>query len=147
MDELSKIKSREIEYLYLDFDTPLPTPLITSPPGSGQFSPPEPPNLKKYGSPFLWPKWRKSIMTWISCAVTALAGYSAGEASPASTELTAEWGISLVVYNLAITIFCVGFGLAPMVLAPFSEINGRRPIFVISGIIFVGMQARSLRRI
>ncbi|OJJ79575.1 uncharacterized protein ASPGLDRAFT_77456 [Aspergillus glaucus CBS 516.65] len=96
-----------------------------------------PPNLKKYGSPFLWPKWRKSIMIWISCAVTALAGYSAGEASPASTELTAEWGISSVVYNLAITIFCVGFGLAPMVLAPFSEINGRRPIFVISGIIFV----------
>lgn len=147
MDEHSKTKSREIEYLYLDFDTSLPTPLITSPPGPGQSSPPELPNLKKYGSPFLWPKWRKSIMTWISCAVTALAGYSAGEASPASTELTAEWGISSVVYNLAITIFCVGFGLAPMVLAPFSEINGRRPIFVISGIIFVGMEARSSRRI
>lgn len=143
MDKSPKPKSREFEYLYLDFDTPLPTPLITLPSGPGQSSPPEPPNVKKYDSPFLWPKWRKSIMTWISCAVTALAGYSAGEASPASAELTAEWGISLVVYNLAITIFCVGFGLAPMVLAPFSEINGRRPIFIISGVIFVGMEACS----
>ncbi|RDW70534.1 uncharacterized protein DSM5745_08045 [Aspergillus mulundensis] len=76
-------------------------------------------------------------MTWISCGVTALAGYSAGEITPASTELTADWDISPVVYNLGITLFCVGFALAPMVLAPFSEINGRRPIFVASGILFV----------
>lgn len=78
-------------------------------------------------------------MTWLSCAATALAGYSAGEASPASSDLTDAWGIGKVVYNLSITIFCIGFGLAPMVLAPFSEINGRRPVFVASGVLFVGM--------
>ncbi|KAL2822897.1 major facilitator superfamily domain-containing protein [Aspergillus granulosus] len=128
---------QEIEYLYLDFDTPLPTPWITSPPGPGQSPPPEIPNLEKYTSPFLWPKWRKSMMTWISCAVTALAGYSAGEITPASGPLTEEWDISSVAYNLGITLFCIGFALAPMVLAPFSEINGRRPIFVASGILFV----------
>lgn len=129
----------EIKYVYLELDTPLPTPCITLPPGPGQSSPPAPPALEKYTSPFLWPKWRKSMMTWISCAVTALAGYSAGEVSPAADELTRKWGISAVVYNLTITLFCIGFALAPMVLAPFSEINGRRPIFVVSGIVFVGM--------
>ncbi|PLB46404.1 putative MFS multidrug transporter [Aspergillus steynii IBT 23096] len=127
----------EIEHLYLELETPLPTPLITAPPTTGQSPAPECPDLKQFTSPFLWPKWRKSMMTWIACGVTALAGYSAGEISPASTELTEKWGISSVVYNLGITIFCVGFALAPMVLAPFSEINGRRPIFVGSGIIFV----------
>ncbi|GKZ23877.1 hypothetical protein AbraIFM66951_010409 [Aspergillus brasiliensis] len=130
------VAAQEIEYLYLELETPLPTPLITAPPGPGQSPAPEPPSLEKYTSPFLWPKWRKWMMTWIACAVTALAGYSAGEVNPASTELTAEWGISAVVYNLSITIFCVGFALAPMVLAPFSEINGRRPIFVASGVLF-----------
>ena len=135
----SVIERQEIEYLYLELETPLPTPCITLPPGPSQSSPPEPPSLEKYTSPFLWPEWRKSMMTYISCAVTALAGYSAGEISPASDELTKEWGISSVVYNLAITIFCIGFALAPMILAPFSEINGRRPIFVASGILFVGM--------
>lgn len=69
----------------------------------------------------------------------SIAGYSAGEISPSSAELTKEWGISQVVYNLGITLFCIGFALAPMVLAPFSEINGRRPIFIASGILFVGM--------
>jgi hypothetical protein len=132
-------RDEEVEFLYLELDTPLPTPFITSPPGPGQSPAPECPDLKKYSSPFLWPKWRKSMMTWISCAVTALAGYSAGEISPSSAELTKEWGISPVVYNLGITLFCIGFALAPMVLAPFSEINGRRPIFIASGIVFVGM--------
>ncbi|KAI2794721.1 hypothetical protein POX_a01322 [Penicillium oxalicum] len=135
----SLVESQEVEYLYLDLETPLPTPCITLPPQPGQSPPPDAPSLEQYSSPFLWPKWRKSIMTWISCAVTALAGYSAGEASPASGELCREWSISPVVYNLSITLFCIGFALAPMVLAPFSEINGRRPIFVASGILFVAM--------
>ncbi|KAJ5899255.1 hypothetical protein N7495_003999 [Penicillium taxi] len=127
----------EIEHLYLELETPLPTPNITLPPASDQSPAPEAPNLEKYGSPFLWPEWRKTTMTCISCAVTGLAGYSAGEVSPASDELTKRWGISAVVYNLSITVFCIGFALAPMVLAPFSEINGRRPIFIASGVLFV----------
>lgn len=137
----SLVEPNEIEYLYLELETPLPTPCITLPPAAGQSAPPEAPSLEKYTSPFLWPRWRKWMMTWIACAVTALAGYSAGEVSPASSELCKEWGISSVVYNLSITIFCIGFALAPMILAPFSEINGRRPIFVVSGVVFVGMYA------
>ncbi|KAL4797997.1 major facilitator superfamily domain-containing protein [Aspergillus venezuelensis] len=130
-------QSQEIETLYLELDTPLPTPNISLPPGPGQSPPPQPPNLEKYISPFLWPKWRKSMMTWIACAVTMLAGYSAGEITPASNDLTEDWDIDAVTYNVGITIFCIGFALAPMVLAPFSEINGRRPIFVASGVLFV----------
>ncbi|KAJ5136380.1 Major facilitator superfamily domain general substrate transporter [Penicillium atrosanguineum] len=127
----------EIEYRYLELETPLPTPAITLPPGPSQSAPPDAPSLEEYTSPFLWPKWRKSMMTYIACAVTALAGYSAGEVSPAADELCKEWGVSSVVYNLSITLFCIGFALAPMVLAPFSEINGRRPIFIASGVLFV----------
>lgn len=137
--DCSLAEPMEIEYRYLELETPLPTPAITLPPGPGQSAAPDAPSLEKYTSPFLWPKWRKSMMTYIACAVTALAGYSAGEVSPASEELCKEWGVSSVVYNLSITIFCIGFALAPMVLAPFSEINGRRPIFIASGVLFVGV--------
>jgi MFS family permease len=68
-----------------------------------------------------------------------MSAYAAGEYTPPADELTAKWGVSRVVYNLGITLFCLGFGIAPMVLAPFSEINGRRPIFVSSGVVFTGM--------
>ena len=127
------------EYRYLEFHTPLPTPLVALPPGPGQSPPPEPPNLETFTSPFGWSQWRKTWMTWISCAVTLLAGLSAGEASSASSIFAEKWNVSLVVANLSITIFCVGFALAPMVLAPLSELQGRRPIFLASGVVFIGM--------
>ncbi|KAL2216745.1 putative MFS multidrug transporter [Thermoascus aurantiacus ATCC 26904] len=133
----TEITPQEIEYLYLTFETPLPTPAgISSPPQPGQSPPPECPDLKPYTSPFLWSSTRKTVITWISCAVTALAGYSAGEYAPATPVLSPWWNVSHVVCNLGITVFCIGFAIAPMVLAPFSEINGRRPMFVSSGILF-----------
>lgn len=131
---------QDIEHLYLDFETPLPNPMgISSSPRPGQSPPPSPPNLKKYTSPFLWSKPRKTIITMISCCVTALSAYAAGEYTPPSEELTAKWHVSKVAYNVGITLFTLGFGIAPMVLAPFSEINGRRPIFVASGLVFTGV--------
>lgn len=137
-DQCQNVSRQEIKYLYLDFHTALPTPRIALPPGPGQLPPPEQPCLKKYTSPYLWPKWRKSMLACISCISTAIAGYSTGEISPAAEESSNQWGISSVVYNLGITIFCIGFALTPMVIAPFSEVNGRRPVFIASGILFTG---------
>lgn len=139
LDEKGKtIEPEEIEYLYLNFDTPLPTPAGISSPQPGQLPPPEVPNLKQFMSPFLWSKGHKAMVTWISCAVTALAAFAAGEFNPESKILCREWKISTVVYELGITVFTTGFAIAPMVLAPFSEINGRRPMFISSGILFTG---------
>lgn len=135
-DPKTAIQQQEVELLYLDFDTDLPTPVLTS--GSSQQEPPQPPNLTPYTSPFLWSKPRKTVITIISCCVTALSAYAAGEYTPPSNELMARWGVGKVVYNLGITLFTLGFGIGPMVLASFSEINGRRPIFVASGLVFTG---------
>lgn len=126
----------EIEYLYLTFETPLPHPVGIASPQPGQAAPPPCPDLTKYASPFLWSESRKTVVTMISCGVTAMSAYAAGEYTPPSDELTRKWGISKVVYNLGITLFTLGFGIAPMVLAPFSEINGRRSIFILSGLVF-----------
>ncbi|KAF7597266.1 hypothetical protein BBP40_008108 [Aspergillus hancockii] len=128
--------SRDIEHLYLQFDTPLPHPVGISSPQLGRTSPPPCPNLANYASPFLWAEPRKTVITVISCCVTAMSAYAAGAYTPPAEELTAEWKVSNVVYNLGITLYTFGFAIAPMVLAPFSEINGRRPIFVSSGLIF-----------
>ncbi|KAE8399272.1 major facilitator superfamily domain-containing protein [Aspergillus pseudonomiae] len=111
---------QDVEYLYLNFDTTLPHPMGISSPQPGQASPPPCPNLTKYASPFLWAESRKTVVTIISCCVTAMSAYAAGS----------------VVYNLGISLYTLGFAIAPMVLAPFSEINGRRPIFVSSGLVF-----------
>jgi hypothetical protein len=122
-----------VEYQYLTFETEIPplTP-ITLPDESVQ----SPPNLKQYQSPFHWSSARKNVSLFISCTVTLLAAYSAGSYSIAAAPLSEKWGLSNVAFNLGVTTWATGFALSPMVLAPLSEINGRRPVFIGSGVLF-----------
>ncbi len=76
-------------------------------------------------------------MIWLSCIATLITAYTAGSYSPASGQMAAEWHVSETAVLVGITTFCTGFAIAPMVLAPFSEINGRYPVFVGAGILFV----------
>ncbi|GKT41378.1 MFS transporter prlG [Colletotrichum spaethianum] len=52
-----------------------------------------------------------------------------------------DLGTSQLLVLVGITTFCVGFALSPMVLAPLSEIYGRYPVFIISGVVYVIFQA------
>ncbi|USP82743.1 uncharacterized protein yc1106_10017 [Curvularia clavata] len=135
-----KIQDMEIVWQYLTFDTELPHPSTIHPREPNQGPPPPPPDLVKYTNPFEWSETRKSITVWISCIITSLTAFSAGAYSPGVGQMTKEWGVSSVAALVGITTFTTGFAVAPMVLAPFSEINGRRPVFLASGILFVVCQ-------
>ncbi|CAK4033824.1 related to MFS multidrug transporter [Lecanosticta acicola] len=135
----------EIVWHYLTFETELPSlaylsQLPSSQRDENRSPPPECPNLKKYGSPFLWPEKSKSIIMYLSCIATAFTAYNAGAYSSGLDQMTEEWHISRVAGLVGITTFTCGFGVAPMFLAPFSEINGRRPVFVVTGLLWVVFQ-------
>ena len=136
-DSSTSSDEQEIEYHYLTFETELPAPstIVSSLPDGRPA--PEHPNLSNYVSPFTWSESRKSFITWLSCAVTVVTAYTAGSYSPAVAQMSAEWGVSEEAALVGITTFTTGFAIAPMVLAPFSEFNGRKPVFVASGILFV----------
>ena len=125
-----------IVYHYLTFETELPSPNGLGP-CRNTAAAPAPPDLRNYVSPFTWSESRKNFMTWLSCAVTVVTAYTAGSYSPASQELAEYWQISQVATYVGITTFTTGFAVAPMFLAPFSELNGRRPVFIATGILFV----------
>lgn len=129
-DNRFQISIDSIEYHYITFETSLPAPADHA----GSIPPPD---LSSYDSPFDWPESTKSIMIWLSCIATAMTAYAAGSYAPGIEQMTQYWNISRVVANVGITIFTAGFAIAPMVLAPFSEINGRKPVFVIAGWVFV----------
>lgn len=126
-----------IVFHYLTFETSLPHPSNLLIPSHDHLPPPPQPNLQLYTSPFEWSESRKSVMIWLSCIATTVAAYTAGSYAPAVPQMCAEWGISEIAAYVGITTFCAGFAIAPMVLAPFSEINGRYPVFVGAGILFV----------
>ena len=134
----SRIGPQGIVYHDLTFDTELPSQPVL-PAGSSQDLPPYP-DLSKYQNPLEWPLARKRLITWTACACNATAAYAVGSYASPSGILTQKWHVSNVAYTIGIALFTLGFGAAPMVLAPFSEINGRRPVFVITGVLFVLLQ-------
>ena len=127
-----------IKYHYLTFETELPPPTRLS--SWDNPVAPEAPDLSPYESPFTWSDSRKRTLVWLSCVATASTAYAAGSFGAASQQLVQEWGISQTASYVGITMFTTGFATAPMVMAPFSEINGRKPVFVATGILFVVCQ-------
>ncbi|CAK7218288.1 hypothetical protein SBRCBS47491_003459 [Sporothrix bragantina] len=135
----------DIEYRYFTYATPLPPPnTVTAGSSNGAndlVSAPAPPNLKKYADPHTWPNRRKYTLLALSCVATFLTAYSAGSFSPPSQRMADSFHVSeIVVLFSGITVFCLGFAFAPMLLAPLSEYNGRYPVFVCAGSAFVIFQ-------
>ncbi|KAH8719347.1 major facilitator superfamily domain-containing protein [Phaeosphaeriaceae sp. PMI808] len=127
----------DVVWEYLTFESELPRPSSMHRTLSDTQLPPEPPSLAPYADPRDWSETRKNLTIWVACIITALTAFSAGSYSPGLGQMTAEWGVSNVAALVGITLFTTGFAVAPMVLAPFSEINGRRPVFIASGLLFV----------
>jgi hypothetical protein len=135
-NEKTQIKTPEIEWLDLTFDTPIPT-IPHSSSSSSRTNLPPCPSLTAYTNPFNWPPARKRFTTYLACSVNAIAAWASGAYASPEQQLLTKWGISHVVYNIGIAIFTTGFAIAPMLLAPLSEINGRRPVFIFAGVLFV----------
>ena len=128
----TKQEAIPLSYRYLTFETVLPEL-------ADEDACPTP-NLSKFTSPFTWSRSSKNVIVLLSCVGTSFTAYTAGSLSPAFPQLSKAWGVSDTALNVGLTTWCVGFAIAPMVLAPFSELNGRRPVFVISGLLFAVCQ-------
>lgn len=95
------------------------------------------PDLRKYDSPFHWSSTRKNICLFLSCAATFSSAYSVGSYSIASDQIQPQFNVSDELFALGITTWCIGFACSPMFLAPLSELQGRRPVFLLSGLLFL----------
>ncbi|KAH7251589.1 major facilitator superfamily domain-containing protein [Fusarium tricinctum] len=138
-----KLNSEEpISYLYLTLDSPLPRVPSYNEYDSArtQYLPPCP-DLRPFDSPFTLPQARKNVFLALSCIATMLTAYTAGTYSPPSRAMAKDIGASHTATLAGITTFCAGFAIAPMALAPISEIWGRRPVFILAGFVFVISQA------
>ncbi|CAK5265442.1 unnamed protein product [Mycena citricolor] len=74
-------------------------------------------------------KWYVTITTAFLCLTVALgSSIVTGDLQGPAASLHAQQE----VINLSVTCFVIGFGVGPLVLAPLSEVFGRRPIYIIS---------------
>ncbi|KAI1503728.1 major facilitator superfamily domain-containing protein [Biscogniauxia marginata] len=101
------------------------------------------PSLTQYSDPQSWSPRRKAFVTWLSCFSTFVTTYTPGAYAAGLPQYKAEWGISDIEVYAGITVFTILFALAPMFLASFSELMGRRPLFLVAGVVYVISQIGS----
>ena len=120
-------------YRDLSFETEFP---LSYQPNSGSGFP----DLKKYDSPYTWPPKKKAITVGIGYSVTLLTAYSAGAYSSGSSQLSAYLDQTPTAISVGVTMYSIGFAIAPMLFAPLSEMRGRYPVFVANGLVFLAAQ-------
>ncbi|KAL6243859.1 hypothetical protein RBB50_009293 [Rhinocladiella similis] len=116
--------SSDITYEYLTFDTEVASSFPDL-------------DLRKYESALTWSPAHKTTILILCCFCTFFAAYSAGSYSIASGPQRSKWHLSQTAFNTGVTAWALGFAASPMFLAPFSEINGRRPVFLGSAVVFL----------
>ncbi|KAG9664052.1 hypothetical protein KCU64_g930, partial [Aureobasidium melanogenum] len=88
-------------------------------------------------SPKCLPAWR----IWVIVAVVSTTSLCVACASSLNTGPTAqvqdEFGTSRTLITLGLSMFVVALGLGPTILALLSEFYGRRPVYVVSTLMFV----------
>ncbi|KAI1777984.1 MFS general substrate transporter [Hypoxylon cercidicola] len=88
--------------------------------------------------PKLWPRSKKWTATLILSAFAFLQPLSETMLAPAEGQISSDLHLSQAYEWLLVnSLILIGVGLSPLLLAPLSEIYGRKPILVIASIVFV----------
>ncbi|SCV68698.1 BQ2448_819 [Microbotryum intermedium] len=73
------------------------------------------------GNPYNWGTGRKWLTTWLCCVYTLVVAFCGAAFSMGTYSMVQDLNCSLELAVLALSTFPLGFGLAPLVLAPFSD--------------------------
>ncbi|KZO99101.1 MFS general substrate transporter [Calocera viscosa TUFC12733] len=91
-------------------------------------------------NPKNWGRWKRWYITMFGGLLTLNASFASSAPSGILGQLIEEWHISTEVATLLIAIFVVGYCVGPIFWAPLSEAVGRRPIFLISFLLYTIFQ-------
>ncbi|KAI1432354.1 major facilitator superfamily transporter [Xylaria sp. CBS 124048] len=104
--------------------------------GGGKDYPPTLPNREAYvvefdgpddpAHPQNWPFKKKIITAIILCYTTITVAFGSSIFSAGTINVAEEFGVSLEVTTLTISLYVLGFAFGPMLWAPLSELKGRR---------------------
>ncbi|KAK9894249.1 MFS general substrate transporter [Cystobasidium minutum MCA 4210] len=78
-------------------------------------------------------KWFLSVIGFLFCTLVSM---SVSAYSVVVTSIQEELGTSRLLAISGLSLFTLTFGAAPLVLAPLSEVWGRREIYIISAFVF-----------
>ena len=90
-------------------------------------------------NPYNWTTWRKVLNCVIISALTFVTPLASSIFAPGVPQLMREFKSgNTELAAFVVSVYVLGFAAGPMVIAPFSEIWGRMPIYHACNIAFVG---------
>ncbi|KAL3438413.1 major facilitator superfamily domain-containing protein [Aspergillus tetrazonus] len=94
-------------------------------------------------NPFNWPLAKKAFISLLLCLMTLFVGLATTAYSSGINSMTSDLGVSTELGQLGLFTFNFVCALAPLFLAPFCELVGRRVIYVSAficfSIMFIGL--------
>lgn len=123
-----------------------PLPLM----GGGRAYPPPLPEKEQYvvsfeGAddpmhPFNWPLKKKALI-FISLTIVVISvAFGSSVFSTGTADLVEEFHVSREVITLGTSLYVLGFATGPIVWAPLSELYGRKPVVLLSIVLFTCFQ-------
>ncbi|KAL2813321.1 major facilitator superfamily domain-containing protein [Aspergillus cavernicola] len=89
--------------------------------------------------PFNWPKAKKAFISLLLCLMTLFVGLATTAYSSGISSMTSDFGVSNELGQLGLFTFNFACALAPLFLAPFCELVGRRVVYIGAYILFAVM--------
>jgi MFS family permease len=94
-------------------------------------------------NPFNWNPWYKRSITTLLNLMTLFIGLATTAYSSGITRMCAEFGVPTIKGQLGLFTFNIACAIAPMILAPFCELVGRKIVyasgFLCFSLIFIGL--------
>jgi MFS family permease len=94
--------------------------------------------LGSYRNPTTWSTSSKVVVYGMSVFTTLMAAYSISAYVAGVDAMAVEFHSESIVVLIGMPTFQMGFAIGPMILAPLSEIHGRKPVFVGTYALFNG---------
>lgn len=80
--------------------------------------------------PYNWPFARRMAMTTLISVGGLVSTMSTSMMAPALTQISTDLGLSASATQLALSIYLLAFVFGPFIIAPFSEMYGRKPAWL-----------------
>jgi len=87
-----------------------------------------------------WGYWYRWLLTGIAGLLVLNSTFASSSPSGIITDMETYFGFSQEVGILTISLFVAGYCIGPVLWGPLSEAYGRRPIFIVSFVVYTGFQ-------
>ena len=94
-------------------------------------------------NPKNWKSSRKIFNVVIIAAMTFVCPLSSSAFAPALPQVQADFNTTTTLAAFSVSVFVLGFGIGPLLLAPMSETFGRKPLYIVGYAVFIAMNVGS----